>query len=107
MSFRLRSLALLLLPLVGSANLPPFLEKHCVECHDADVKKGGLDLTALKSDLTDRRAFETWTKVHDRVASGEMPPKKKARPDAGQQSAYLGGLAASLAKQDAARIATE
>ena len=44
----------------GVAALPPFLEKHCVECHDADAKKGGLDLTALKSDLKDRKAFEAW-----------------------------------------------
>lgn len=107
MSVRLLVLLLAVSPWRAHAQIAPFLEKHCVECHDADVKKGGLDLTALKPDLTDRRTFEVWTKVHDRVASGEMPPKKKARPDAGQQSAYLGGLAASLAKQDAARIATE
>ena len=24
-----------------------FIEKYCTECHDADSKKGGLDLTAL------------------------------------------------------------
>ncbi len=28
-----------------------FLEKHCVECHDADVQEGDLDLTALTFDL--------------------------------------------------------
>lgn len=107
MSVRLLVLLLAISPWCARAQTAPFLEKHCVECHDGEVKKGGLDLTSLKSDLTDRRAFEVWTKVHDRVASGEMPPKKKARPEAGQQSAYLGGLSASLAKQDAARIATE
>jgi len=107
MSVRLLVLLLAVSPWCARAQVAPFLEKHCVECHDGEVKKGGLDLTSLKSDLTDRRAFEVWTKVHDRVASGEMPPKKKARPDAAQQSAYLGGLSASLAKQDAARIATE
>jgi len=107
MSVRLLVLLLAVSPWCARAQIAPFLEKHCVECHDGEVKKGGLDLTSLKSDLTDRRAFEVWTKVHDRVASGEMPPKKKARPDAGQQSAYLGGLASSLARNDAARIATE
>lgn len=107
MNVRLLALLLAFSPWCARAQVAPFLEKHCVECHDGEVKKGGLDLTTLKSDLSDRRAFEVWTKVHDRVASGEMPPKKKARPEAGQQSAYLGGLAASLAKQDAARIAAE
>ena len=76
-----------LLPLATTAAVAPFLEKNCVECHDADAKKGGRDLTALGSDLTDRRTFEAWVKVFDRPASGEMPPKKKPRPDAAQQTA--------------------
>ena len=100
-------LLLFLLPLASSAAVAPFLEKNCVECHDADAKKGGLDLTALKSDLTDRKTFETWIKVFDRTASGEMPPKKKARPDAAQQTAYLGDLSGLLLRQDAALIAAQ
>src|SRR5688500_17277079 len=66
------------------ATLPPnnreFLEKHCFECHDAEVKKGGLDLTALKFDLANSTTFSTWVLIHDRVNNGEMPPKKKPRP---------------------------
>ena len=58
-----------------------FLDQHCVECHDADVKKGGLDLTTLSFDLKDPQLFEKWVKVHDSASSGEMPPNKKARPD--------------------------
>ncbi len=107
MSFRPFVLALLLAPLVSFGAVAPFLEKHCVECHDADAKKGGLDLTALRSDLTDRKTFEAWVKVFDRTASGEMPPKKKARPDAAQQSAYLAELSALLLGQDAGRIAAQ
>ena len=100
-------LLLFLLPLASSAAVAPFVEKNCVECHDADAKKGGLDLTALKSDLTDRKTFETWIKVFDRTASGEMPPKKKPRPDAAQQAAYLGDLSGLLLRQDAAHIVAQ
>ena len=107
MTLRLAVLGLLLLPLGSFGALPPFLEKHCVECHDADAKKGGLDLTALGSDLTDRKSFDTWVKVFDRTASGEMPPKKKPRPDSAQQAAYLGDLSALLLRQDADRIAAQ
>lgn len=57
-----------------------FIEKHCMECHDADSKKGGLDLTALKSDLLNADAFARWVRVHDRVRDGEMPPKSKLSP---------------------------
>ena len=104
---RLALLSLLLSPLVSSGAVSPFLEKNCVECHDADAKKGGLDLTALKSDLTDPKSFETWVKIFDRTTNGEMPPKKKPRPDASQKAAYLGDLSTLLLRQDTARIAAE
>jgi len=107
MTFRAAILGLLLLPLGSAGALAPFLEKNCVECHDADTKKGGLDMTALKSDLQDPKSFAAWVKIHDRTANGEMPPKKKARPAAGEQSAYLGQLSASLLREDVARIAAQ
>ena len=31
-------------------DLQPFLEALCMDCHDADVKKVGLDLTTLSTD---------------------------------------------------------
>ena len=46
-------------------------------------------------------------KVFDRTANGEMPPKKKARPDATQKSAYLGDLSALLFRHDTSRIASQ
>ena len=57
------------------------IAKHCAECHDADTKSGGLDLTALKPDFADPATFARWVLVHDRVKSGEMPPPTKdAKP---------------------------
>ena len=84
-----------------------FFEQHCYDCHDAESKKGGLDLTALTLRLDDRANFATWEKVHDRIASGEMPPKKKARPPAEETRAILGELDAKLTTADAARVARE
>lgn len=31
-----------------------FFAQHCTDCHDAETKKGGLDLTALTLKLDDR-----------------------------------------------------
>ena len=73
-----------------------FFEKHCTDCHDADERKGGLDLTALKKDFTKAESFALWVKVHDAIASGEMPPKKKARPAAAESAAFLGSLGKEL-----------
>lgn len=81
-----------------SENAQPqaFFEKHCTDCHDADEKKGGLDLTALKADFTDAENFARWVKVHDVIASGEMPPKKKERPPADEVKAMTGWLGGQL-----------
>lgn len=92
--------ALFFVPILASAATPPtlttFLDKHCTECHDSEVKKGGLDLTALKFDLADPMLFEKWVKVHHSVEDGEMPPKKKPRPDERQSDAFLDALDAKL-----------
>lgn len=87
--------------------LTTFLDQHCVECHDADVKKGGLDLTSLKFDLKDPQLFEKWVKVHDSVADGEMPPKKKPRPDAKLADTFLESLDSQLRDTSAAQTAAQ
>jgi len=77
--------------------LRPFLEQHCVDCHDAKTKKGGLDLEKLSTDFKDLAAFKSWVKVLDRVQSGEMPPKaRKQRPDKAEAQTVLQVLQAVL-----------
>jgi len=87
------------------AQLGTFLNQHCVECHDADLKKGGLDLTALTFDLADNSAFKSWQHVFERVRDGEMPPKKKPQPAKTDAEVFLTTLKEPLMKADAADIA--
>lgn len=82
-------IALVPLPVLIAAPPTTFFETHCTSCHDADTKKGGLDLTAIKFDPANAENFATWVKVHDRVASGEMPPKNKPRPPAADVTAAM------------------
>jgi hypothetical protein len=91
----------------AAPDVNPFLTKYCTECHDADTKKGDLDLTSFKLDLDDPQNFSRWVLVHDRVASGEMPPKKKARPQASDLSAFTSTLSTVLAAADNERAASE
>jgi mono/diheme cytochrome c family protein len=69
--------------------LEPMFDQHCYDCHDADSKKGGLDLAALKWKPDDTENLQQWTKVFDKVERGEMPPKKKERPPAEVSSSFL------------------
>src|SRR5256885_9514648 len=84
-----------------------FVENNCVECHDTDTKKGGLDLTALKFDPANSTNFSRWVLVHDRVSNGEMPPKKKPRPEAAELEAFTKSLSSSLVSVERARMAKE
>ena len=84
----------------ASAALHSFVEAHCVECHDSETKKGGLDLTALKLDAA---SFDAWVQVHDRVQAGEMPPEKKPRPAAKELDAAMTSLSQQLVAMDTAR----
>src|SRR5882724_4348837 len=84
-----------------------FVEQYCVECHDAETKKGGLDLTALKFVPANSTNFSKWVLVHDRISNGEMPPKKKPRPDSVEAEAFIKSLASALTEAEEARAAKE
>jgi hypothetical protein len=86
--------------------LKPFLDSHCFDCHDAEVKKGGLDLDALSRNLGDPATMATWVRIHDRVESGEMPPKKKKRPEARELKAFLHDLGDDLTRGHAIERST-
>ncbi len=58
----------------------PLVEAHCIECHDWATDTP-LDFESLGFDLKDPATFRQWGHVFDRANSGEMPPKKKKRPD--------------------------
>ena len=91
-----QSLFLLLaagLPVQALAAPQAFFERYCHDCHDADSKKGNMDLTALGSGPEDTAA---WIRIHDVVAHGEMPPKKKTRPEEAAKAAFLSELDARL-----------
>ena len=88
-------------------DLGKFVEKQCFECHDADTKKGNLDLTSLKLELTNAPNFSAWTSIHDRVAKGEMPPKKKARPAPAEVRGFTNSLSSMLLATDRAQVAAE
>jgi hypothetical protein len=84
-----------------------FFEQHCIECHDADSKKGGLDLTVLPGTFTASADFARAVKIHDRIQSGEMPPKKKPRPPVSKRKLTTQWLHDSLVAAEQARIANQ
>ena len=91
-------LLLIALPTHGQAfkdALAPLVEASCIDCHDADTKTQ-LNFEELGSDLSDEVTFSKWVKIFDRVEKGEMPPKKKKRPDPALKNKALEALEAGL-----------
>ncbi len=91
--------------LAAPKEVSTFLAAHCFDCHDGELKKGGLDLKGLPFDPAEAENFATWVKVLDRVANGEMPPKKKPRPEPAPLRAFTNSLAPALLKIDRTALA--
>ena len=89
------------------AKVSEMFDSRCLDCHDADTKKGDLDLTALPFDLANRQTFATWVKIHDRVRDGEMPPRKKEQPSTEEKATFLQSLAAPMIAADHTRATTQ
>ncbi|MGH7959394.1 MAG: DUF1592 domain-containing protein, partial [Opitutaceae bacterium] len=84
-----------------------FIDTYCASCHNDVENEAGLDLTSLKYSPADRANFLTWVKVHDRLQAGEMPPKKKKRPNPTELDPFVKGLASSLTAHEQETTARE
>lgn len=67
-----------------------FIATHCLECHDNDIQKGGMNLEHLLD--TDREAnLGDWEKVLRQIDARQMPPIGEDRPsDVAYQDAAEG-----------------
>ena len=92
---------------LAQAEPQAFLKSHCYECHNSDTQEGGLDLTALKLELAAPENFARWVKIHDRIRSGEMPPKDQPRPPAAVVAAVSDELKAQLIQAEQTQRAAE
>ena len=77
------------------AAVDPFLQAHCVQCHDQQTESG-LDVTSLDHDLSKQDAFPIWKKIFDRVQNGEMPPASEKRPGKDELNTTLSVLKKNL-----------
>ena len=73
-----------------------FIDAHCIDCHDADSARAGFRIDLLSADFTAGNNANLWKEVMDKINAGEMPPKKKPRPDAKEAFAMASWVAAKL-----------
>lgn len=84
-----------------------FLEDYCLDCHDADTRKGDLRLDDLDHNYTHPETFEKWEKVLARVSAGEMPPPNRRQPTPRERGELVDLFTPMLIRADAERVARE
>lgn len=94
-------------PLSADSRLPEamaaFLKSHCADCHSATEASGGLSFDRLRFDLSSQETARRWVLVHDRIASGEMPPNDQKRPRAADTETFLKTLGNELRNAEETR----
>jgi mono/diheme cytochrome c family protein len=80
-----------------------FFAQHCMDCHDADTHKGGLNLSTTDPAMAGIEQTNLWTRIYDRVSKGEMPPAKEPRPARPEIDAFLSAVRPQLILADRAR----
>ena len=84
-----------------------FIDRHCAGCHDDAANETHFDLTTFTYEPESRANFSQWVRVYDRVKAGEMPPKKKARPEPSDLEKFLQTMASTLTASEQAMIASD
>ncbi|MDA1274916.1 MAG: DUF1592 domain-containing protein [Verrucomicrobia bacterium] len=71
------------------------VSEYCFDCHDGEMKKGGLDLESISLDDVTQHP-ETWEAVVRKLRARQMPPEGKKRPEESAYVSVLSSLESSL-----------
>ena len=65
----------------------PALQKYCVGCHGPEKQRARLRYDGMAGfRVTDRHL---WTKIHEQLSTGEMPPENKPQPSSAEKKKIL------------------
>ena len=67
----------------------PIFEQRCLDCHDAEMRKGDVNLETLWEETPQRHDIRLWDKVREQLRAGTMPPKDKPTLDPAAKQAIL------------------
>jgi hypothetical protein len=84
----------------SSRSMTGMVSKYCVTCHDAELKKGGLDLEALSGKEITAHP-DAWERAIRKLRARQMPPVGKDRPDERTYDAVVTDVASALDRASA------
>ncbi len=72
------------------AEVLPFLDRYCIECHDSDSEEGEVNFDAYLTSKSAHRNPDLWESVRAQLELGQMPPhKRKERPSEAENAALV------------------
>src|SRR5829696_10340031 len=80
------------------AQIRPFLQKHCFNCHGNGKSKGELTLDRFTSLSAVQDEEKTWRLLADHVRQGAMPPDTRPRPEPAEVDALVEWVGDALAR---------
>src|SRR5215510_13037145 len=82
-------------PLRPASAVQLTVQRYCADCHDEQLRKGGLDLDGIVSgDI--REHSQQWERVVRKLRTRQMPPLDKKHPDEKTYETVLASLEHSL-----------
>lgn len=72
------------------------IDKYCIDCHDAGLKKGKVNLEDLSFEIHSIEQAELWQKVYNAIGSGEMPPEDEDQLENIEKADFLDDLANTM-----------
>ena len=81
-------------------SVKPFLARTCYQCHNAELKSGGLNLEAIQTATSIIQSREIWERVIRKLRTGEMPPKGVPRPNSEELKTVISWIEGELERAD-------
>jgi hypothetical protein len=78
--------------LLFARRVEPLLQRSCLECHDATVRKGDFSLAALTLPGPTNEKREAWERVLQHVSSQLMPPAEAEQPAPEERARFVAAL---------------
>ena len=83
----------------------PFLDKYCVDCHNAKKTKGKFRIDNLSVDFVNPNAVHKWAEMMERVSSGEMPPEDEKLPSEKEMAEFTQAISNKIKEGESERLA--